>query len=272
MQKLTTKLKTNLFSFHKPSHPQTHSGHVSTPKPTKKESSVNSGDTFWKVTTVVLIVILAVFAFKGVFGTDAPTAQVVADPQPTAAAPSAPTPAPTPVVDMEKLIDDDAVKGDPDATVTIVEFSDFECPFCARFYSDTLSQIETQYIDTGKVKLVYRDFPLSFHQNAQKAAEAAECSGEQGKYYEMHDLLFERGVQGGVVSYKAYAQEIGLNTADFNSCLDSGAMASEVKKDFVDGQQAGVQGTPGFLVNGKLISGAQPFSVFQQVIEAELSS
>ncbi len=184
--------------------------------------------------------------------------------QPSQQAPSAPS------IDMSALIDDDAVKGDKDAPVTIIEWSDFECPFCGKFYSQTLGQIEEEYIKTGKVKLVYRDFPLGFHTNAQKAAEAAECAGEQGKYYDMHDKLFEKGVKGGVNSFKQYAEDIGLNTAEFDSCLDSGKMASEVQKDMQDGGAAGIRGTPGFIINGQLISGAQPFSVFKQIIDQEL--
>lgn len=226
-----------------------------------------SSDTFWKITTVVLIVILAVFAFRGNFGDSKATGQAVADvPNPRAAAP-----APSPSIDMEALADEDAFKGDDDAPVVIVEFSDFECPFCGRFYTQTLPQLEETYLKTGKVKLVYRDFPLSFHSNAQKAAEASECADEQGKFWEMHDLLFEQGVQGGIASFKQYAQQLGLDAAEFDRCLDSGAMASEVQRDFVDGQRAQVQGTPAFFVNGQLISGAQPFQVFQQVIEAELA-
>ncbi|MEK6939891.1 MAG: thioredoxin domain-containing protein, partial [Nanoarchaeota archaeon] len=172
---------------------------------------------------------------------------------------------------MEALLDDDDVRGDEDAPVTIVEWSDFECPFCARFYQQTLPSIEEEYIKTGKVKLVYRDFPLSFHTNAQKAAEAAECAGEQGKYWEMHDMLFEQGVQGGVAGFKQYAKNLGLNTAKFDTCLDSGAMAGEIQQDMADGAAVGIQGTPGFIVNGKLVSGAQPFAVFKQVIDAELN-
>ena len=172
---------------------------------------------------------------------------------------------------MEALLDDDTVKGDEDAPVTIVEWSDFECPFCERFYQQTLPSIEEEYIKTGKVKLVYRDFPLSFHANSQKAAEAAECAGEQGKYWEMHNLLFGQGVQGGVAGFKQYAKTLNLNSAKFDTCLDSGAMAEEVQKDMADGAAVGIQGTPGFLINGKLISGAQPFSVFKQVIDAELN-
>lgn len=168
------------------------------------------------------------------------------------------------------LIDDDAIKGDPDAPITIVEFSDYECPFCTRFYDDTLGLIEENYIDTGKVKFVYRDFPLSFHPNAQKAAEAAECAGEQDRYYEMHDLIFENGATVGVTGFKQFAEEIGLDTEEFNECLDSGAMSSEVRDDFAVGSQLGVSGTPAFFINGILVSGAQPFSVFEQIIEGEL--
>jgi protein-disulfide isomerase len=185
--------------------------------------------------------------------------------------PSAPAANPTPTTDMVALSDDDAVKGDPDAPVTIVEWSDFECPFCGRFYENTLPQIEEQYINTGKAKLVYRDYPLSFHRNAQKSAEATECAGEQGKFWEMHDKLFESGVTGGVDAFKQYAVELGLDTASFNSCLDSGQMAAEVQKDMAEGQANGIRGTPGFIINGKVISGAQPFAAFQQVIEAELA-
>lgn len=221
----------------------------------------------WAVTLQIILLVFIALKVNGLGG----VAAVVAGDAPTPVA--APTPAPEPAnVDMAKLVDDDSVKGDADAPVTIVEFSDYECPFCARFYEQTYKQIKSKYIDTGKVKLVYRDFPLSFHPQAQKAAEAAECAGEQGNYYDMHDKLFEDGVAGGVSSFKAYAKEIGLDTAKFDSCLDNGDMASEVQKDFLDGQQAGIQGTPGFFVNGVPISGAQPFSVFEQIIEAELSS
>ncbi len=173
--------------------------------------------------------------------------------------------------DMAALMDDDAVKGSSDATVTIVEFSDYQCPFCVRFYKETLGQIDDQYIKTGKVKMIYRDFPLGIHQYAQKAAEAAECAGEQNKYFEMHNKLFDKGVDGGVAAYKKYAGELGLNQGDFDSCIDSGQMAEEVAKDMQDGQRAGITGTPGFFINGKLVKGAQPFSVFKTEIDAALN-
>ncbi|PIO00399.1 disulfide bond formation protein DsbA [archaeon CG10_big_fil_rev_8_21_14_0_10_43_11] len=171
-----------------------------------------------------------------------------------------------------QLIDDDPIKGDPKAPVTIVEFSDFQCPYCARFYSETLPQIVANYINTGKAKLVYRDFPLSFHENAQKAAEAAECADEQGMFWQMHDTLFENQNALGVASLKQYAKDLGLDSAAFDACLDSGSMTAETLADMQAGQSVGISGTPGFYVNDQLISGAQPFSVFEQAIEAALEN
>lgn len=237
----------------------------------KPEGSENIDDnvlrinksSLWKYSTFVLLAIViigAFFMFKGT-GKIIGTGNVIANP---------PQQLPGVGGKVEVSIDDDAVLGDENAPVTIIEFSDYECPFCGRFYSETLGQIDDKYIKTGKVKLVYRDFPLSFHPNAQKAAEAAECAGEQGKYWEMHDKLFKNGVSGGIAGFKQYAKEIGFDSSKFDNCLDSGKMASEVQKDFNDGQSYGVQGTPAFFINGKLVSGAQPFSNFQQVIDGEL--
>src|SRR3989344_435889 len=242
----------------------THSfGSSSESRSSPKDSGQKKSDGFWKVATVVLIVLLAFFAFRG----GNPTGGTVIDTINNGN--GQPTPPPS-KVNFQELIDkDDHFKGDSNAPVTIIEWSDFECPFCGRFYTETLGQIDEKYIKTGKVKLVYKDFPLSFHPQAQKAAEAAECAGDQGKFWEMHDLLFEKGVQGGVASFKQYAQELSLKSAEFDGCLDSGEMAGEVQKDMADGGKGGIQGTPGFLINGQLVSGAQPFVVFQQVIDAE---
>jgi protein-disulfide isomerase len=175
---------------------------------------------------------------------------------------------------IEVSLDDDPVKGSPNAKVTIVVFSDFQCPFCQRFALQTLPQIEEKYIKTGKVKLVYRDFPLSFHQYAQKAAEAAECADEQGKFWEYHDILFQKLSEWAAVGeskFKEYAQQLGLDTQKFNQCLDSGKYASEVQKDYNDGLKYGVSGTPTFFINGIKVIGAQPYSVFEQIIEEELN-
>ena len=169
---------------------------------------------------------------------------------------------------------DAPVKGDANAPVTIVEFSDYECPFCGKFYSETLPQIEENYIKTGKVKLVFKDFPLGFHANAEPAAVAARCAGALGgdeAYYEMHDLLFENQQSLNRANYVKWAGQTGVSQVNFEKCLDSGEHESLVQADLLQGQSLGVTGTPGFLINGKLVSGAQPYSVFEQAIEAELA-
>lgn len=173
---------------------------------------------------------------------------------------------------VEVSSDDDAVKGNANAKVTIVEFSDFECPFCGKFYEETYPLILKNYVDTGKVKIVFRDFPLtSIHPNAQKAAEATECAAEQGKFWEMHDKLFENQDSLSVDDLKKYAADLKLNTATFNSCLDSGKMTAEVEKDAQEGMSYGVTGTPAFFINGRLVSGAQEFSAFEAIIDEELA-
>ena len=180
-----------------------------------------------------------------------------------------PTPAP---VKLNVSADDDPSKGSKDAPVTMIEFSDFECPFCERFFIQTLPQIEKDYIQTGKVRMIYRDFPLNFHKNATKAAEAAECAEEQGKFWEYHDKLYENQNALGNVSLKQYAKDLGLNVADFTFCLDSGKKTQEVKKDVQDGISYGIQGTPTFFINGIKLVGAQPYENFKQVIEQELKT
>jgi len=162
------------------------------------------------------------------------------------------------------------IVGLQDAPVLIVEFSDFQCSFCARFATETLGQILDAYGD--QVRLVYRDFPLtSIHSHAQKAAEASQCAYEQAKYWEYHDLLFQNQQALDVDSLKAYAQQLDLDTGAFNECLDSGKYTSEVQNDLTQGQSYGVTGTPTFFINGRLLRGAQPFSAFQAMIEEELA-
>jgi protein-disulfide isomerase len=221
----------------------------------------------WKIVIPLLIIVLIVGIANLAFLFSQPATIVDESCSADFAGAEQTVPAEDPFAD---IADDDAVRGSLDAPVTIVEFSDFECSFCARFYSSTYKELKTKYIDTGKVRFIYRDFPLGFHEKAQKAAEAAECAGEQGKYYEMHDALFESG-NLSVANLKVLAGQIGLNTSTFNTCLDSGAMAQEVQKDFADGQRLGISGTPTFFVNGTKLVGAQPISAFEQIIEAELA-
>ncbi len=163
-------------------------------------------------------------------------------------------------------------EGKEDAPVTIVVFDDFQCPYCEKFFSGALPNIRSNYIDTGKVKFVFKHFPLSFHQYAEKAAEAAECAGEQGKFWEMHDKLYENQNALDIDSLKSYAADLGLNTEQFNQCLDSGKYADKVKADFDQGVELGVRGTPTFFVNNQQVIGAQPYNVFRTVIEQELNS
>ena len=163
-------------------------------------------------------------------------------------------------------IDDDQVKGSPSAKVTIVEFSDFQCPYCKRFHVESFPTIEEKYITTGKANFVYRDFPLGGHQYAQKASEAAECANSQGKYWEYHNILFTNQQTLDVASLKSYASTLGLDTAKFNSCLDNGEMVAEVKADYDAGVALGISGTPAFVINGKVMTGACPSQSFSDAI------
>jgi len=167
-------------------------------------------------------------------------------------------------------VDDDPMKGDPNAPVTIIEFSEFQCPFCKKYIDETYFQIIKNYVDTGKVRYVFRDFPLSFHEFARPAAMAAECAHEQGKFWEYHDLLFTNQAELSEANFKKWATELKLNTVQFNTCLDTEKYSDEVAADQAEGQSYGVSGTPAFFINGQIISGAQPYSVFQQAIEQAL--
>ncbi|HSS75686.1 MAG TPA: thioredoxin domain-containing protein [Thermoanaerobaculia bacterium] len=157
--------------------------------------------------------------------------------------------------------------GPATAPVTIVEFSDFQCPFCSRL-TPTLDQVKKKYGD--KVRIVFRQFPLPFHQNAQKAAEAALCANDQGKFWQLHDAMFGNQAALGVDQLKAKAAELGLKADDFNKCLDSGAKAATIEADKKAGSDAGVNGTPAMFINGRFLSGAVPLENVTSVIDDEL--
>jgi len=198
-----------------------------------------------------------------------PQAGTTPPPTPTTPSPTVAPPSPT-VGIIQVSADDDPAIGPEDAPVLIVEFSDYQCPFCARSALETFPQILETY--EGKIRLVFRDFPLtSIHSNAQKAAEAAECADDQGQFWAYHDILFQNQQALDLDSLKAYAQQLGLDTDAFNECLDSGQYASEVQNDLAQGQSYGVTATPTFFVNGRLLRGAQPFSAFRVAIERELA-
>lgn len=159
-------------------------------------------------------------------------------------------------------------RGPEDAPVTIVEFSDFQCPFCSRVVP-TLEQVKENYGD--KVRLVFRQFPLDMHPNARKAAEASLCARDQGKFWEMHDEMFANQQQLGVANLKTMAADLELDAEQFNQCLDSGEYADEVAADMQAGVEAGVSGTPAMFINGRMVSGAVPYENVAEVIDEELA-
>ncbi len=159
-------------------------------------------------------------------------------------------------------------RGPEAAPVTIVEFSDFECPFCGRAQG-TLEALQAAYPE--QVRLVFKHFPLAMHRDAPKAAEPAECAGEQGKFWEFHDLLYTRQKALGLEEPIGYGQALGLDAAALRTCVESGRMAERIEADVAQGRALGVTSTPLFYVNGMKVRGAQPIEAFQVLIEAELA-
>lgn len=159
----------------------------------------------------------------------------------------------------------DHIRGDKSAKVTLIEYSDFQCPYCNKL-EPTLEKILIDY--NGKVRLVYRSYPLiSIHQYAQKAAEAGECAADQGKFWEMHDKMFASQPALAVTNLKSYAKDLGLNQTQFDSCLDSGKYASRVNQQSTEAEAAGLTGTPGTFINNQFINGAYPYETFKSVID-----
>ena len=168
------------------------------------------------------------------------------------------------------VVGGDQVLGSPSASVTFIEFGDFQCPFCGRFYSTTEKELKEKYVKTGKVKFIWRDFAF-LGQESFDSAVAARCAGEQGKFWEYHNYLFEHqnGENEGafsVANLKNFAKILNLDASQFNSCLDSSKFLSAVQKETELGRQLGVDGTPSSFINGVHITGAVPFAQFEQVI------
>lgn len=175
-------------------------------------------------------------------------------------------------------IGDDVILGDPNAKVTLVEYGDFQCPFCARFFSETEARIRKDYIESGKVRMVYKDFAF-LGPESQAAAQAAECAKDQKKYWEYHDALFRTEIADGqenngnlsTEKLKSLASELGLNRSQFDSCFDAGKYKDEVAKDYSDAQAIGVQATPTSFINGRRVQGALPYDAFKSILDEELS-
>jgi protein-disulfide isomerase len=188
---------------------------------------------------------------------------------------NAPPPSPPPVSSVS--LDDDPSIGAATAKIGIVEFSDYQCPFCLRYHSQTFPQVKEKYIDTGKVRYVFRDYPLDFHEQAQSAAIAANCAGRQNAYWPMQAALFTNQQGLGMERYQKLAEELKLDKTAFDACLQDENQAKEVAADLAYGQSVGVTGTPSFFVgiiengelkNARLIAGAQVFESFKNAVES----
>ena len=176
---------------------------------------------------------------------------------------------PLPVIRVEVSTQGAPVRGAADAPVTLVEFSDFECPFCKQA-QPTLKQLLERY--PGKVRIAYRDFPLeSIHPQARRAAEAARCAHDQGKFWEYHDALFTASPKLSADDLKRYATEVGLDGTKFDACVAGGSHKAAVQQDLDEGKELGITGTPAFFINGRPLSGAQPLEAFTKVIDDELT-
>lgn len=167
------------------------------------------------------------------------------------------------------------VQGNPNAKVTVVEFADFQCPFCERFFQDVEANLIKDYVNTGKVKFAFRHYAFLGTESTW-AAEASECANEQGKFWQYHDYLYNHQGQENSGTFtkdklEGFAGVLGLNTGQFKSCLESDKYADKVKEDFTQGQAAGVNGTPATFVNGQLLSGAQPYETFKTLIDTDLA-
>jgi len=253
-------------------HEHQHHEHKEPHSHTKKDEKISfeiSKVRIWQGLTLIFALLAVYLWFNPYFGGDvaggAPTLA------PTGAAPSAPNQPQAPARFDNIDVDDDPFLGDINAPITIVSFEDYQCPFCKRAFDQTFPQLKKDYIDTGKVKYVFRDFPLSFHPQAQSAAEASECADDQGKFWDYHDAIFQNQQSLGPALYTQLAEQLGLDVEKFNECLSSGQFRQEVQNDFSYGSSVGVSGTPTFFINGIKLVGAQPFQAFQQVIEAELA-
>lgn len=175
-------------------------------------------------------------------------------------------------------VDDDPVLGDAGAKVTIIEFGDYQGPSCRMFWKEVEPRLKKDYIDTGRVKLVFRDFPIvQIHPEAMLASMAVDCAGEQNKYWQYHDKVFREQYNKGddlarftVDDLKKWGKDTGLDVAAFNACVDSNRYQDDVAKDKADGDGVGIQGTPMFFINGRVVGGAQPYPVFKKVIDEEM--
>jgi len=171
--------------------------------------------------------------------------------------------------DIEVAFDKSLRRGPQNAPVLVVEFADYQCPYCQAIHPD-LKKLEAEFGD--KVAFVFKDFPLPMHANAQKAAEAARCAGAQGRFWDFHDLLFKNGRKFEVVQLKEQARTLGLDEARFNQCLDSSEQGAAVQEDLTLAQRLGLTGTPSLFINGHFLSGAVKYTTLREIVEQQLAA
>jgi protein-disulfide isomerase len=231
----------------------------------KKDTITLEKSTLWMISTFALLVLFGGFLIFSYVDGNSGTGNVVA---PTGQDPTAAN-------IRVNIENDDAILGSEDAEISIVEFSDFQCPFCGRANDGLIAELKaSNYIANGDVNLVFKHFPLrSIHPQAQKASEASVCAQDQGKFWEYHDVLFSNQNALSDADLKKYASQLGLNTNNFNDCLDNGKATSRVNADYNQASAAGAQGTPYFVVYNKKtkdmipVSGAVPFANLESAIQ-----
>lgn len=245
--------------------------------PGKKSIKKSKKSANWLQLVLIILLVVAAFAI-GVMWTqlkmlNAPTQPTVSPPAAAGQVPEAEGPLSDDLW-REVVAKPAYAEGREDAVVTMVEFTDYQCPFCKRHFDQTAEQLETDYIKTGKVRWILRDLPLSFHQNAHLAAEAARCAGQE-KYRQMHDKLFETQTVWAESTtaktlFSGYARNLGLNSTAFDQCLSDGKYKAVVDEDLSLAAKVGASGTPTFYINGQPLVGAQPFAAFKAAIDTIL--
>ena len=221
----------------------------------------------WQIVAAVFAVLFIAslftggFGFKGTTTGTSGTGPVVNQPPTTGGAP--------PAGNVQISMEGAHILGNPDADVVMYEFSSYTCPFCKRFHDETFSDIKKNYIDTGKILYVYKHFTRN--QVDVVAANAAECAGEQGKFFEYSNKIYaNQAALSDQEAFSRFASELGLNTQEFDTCFESQKYSQKASQNLQEGQANGVTGTPGFIIGGKLIPGAQPYNVFASAIDAAL--
>ena len=227
--------------------------------------------------SLLSIIALAAFACSSSDAASGRDTSVASDS--TATAMSAAAPTPTPVASDSDVVraDLDRIQGDSSAAIWLVELSDFQCPYCKIWHDSTYEMVRRDYVATGKVRMAYVNFPLEIHPNAFLAHETAMCAGAQGKFWEVHDLLYNTQSQWAAMSaprpmFESLAVRAGADQARLAACLDSGKMKSMIQADYDRGVSAGVRSTPSFLIAGQLASGAIPPGQMRQMLDAAIAA